>query len=546
MPWRCRPQPCRRGMGEILQARTSSTLLAPASLTRPSGIWKLQVCPNCFGSSSDSRKLVQGLREVIGGASGSILEPAESGRFIDRLNPKLVKTLTVLGFSLPVVGYFWMIARYSVNVIYQDQWSDITVIQHSHSRLIDWGTLWAQHNENRIFFPNLIVTILARTTHFNIRMEELLSGVMLVLATLLIIWSHKRRSPLTPWLYYCPVLILACSTVQYAAALWGFQMAWYLVLLALAATVALVDRVTLTWPVLLLAIVIAVVGTYSSVQGLLIWPIGLLLLYSRRRAVGFLAVWVIAGSLSAALYLYNLNFTTGSVFAPSLTTHSISPLYFATFAVGDILGYPIKFGGDNTAILLLGVLLVALAIVTLVLFGFRRDDTGGGPIGIALVCFGLMFAGLVAKGRAPLGFWAASSSGYTIYDLFIPAGIYLTLVGQKQVAPHRRGDNRAIDSPSDPVRSRGRIHWIALLAMGWTLAAVIVLQVVTGVGNGIAGARSMNSAELKAASIERNIDHSSDEEVLANLAFYQSPSMTRRQARIASELRLSLFSADDH
>ena len=60
---------------------------------------------------------------------------------------------------------------------------------------------------------------------------------MLVAATFLLIHAHKRRSPAVPWLYYCPVVILACSVVQYGATLWGFQMAWYLVLLALALVV---------------------------------------------------------------------------------------------------------------------------------------------------------------------------------------------------------------------------------------------------------------------------------------------------------------------
>ena len=76
--------------------------------------------------------------------------------------------------------------------------------------------------------------------------EEFLSGLMLVAATFLLIHAHKRRSPDVPWLYYCPVVILACSVVQYGATLWGFQLAWYLVLLALAFVVVFIDRNELT------------------------------------------------------------------------------------------------------------------------------------------------------------------------------------------------------------------------------------------------------------------------------------------------------------
>ena len=60
-------------------------------------------------------------------------------------------------------------------------------------------------------------------------------------------------------------------------------MAWYLVLLSLAATIALLDRPTLTLPTFVAAAVVAVVGSYSSTQGLLIWPVGLVLLYLRGR-----------------------------------------------------------------------------------------------------------------------------------------------------------------------------------------------------------------------------------------------------------------------
>ena len=154
-------------------------------------------------------------------------------RIVDRLDRRLVNTLTAIGFAAPVLVYFWMVHHYSVNVIVGDQWDDVTVIEHSYTHLFDWGSLWAPHNENRIFFPNLVVLLLARTTQFNIQVEEYLSAMMLSATTALLIWVHKRRSPSTPWLYYCPVVLLAFSIVQYGNSLWGFQMAWYMVMLFL-------------------------------------------------------------------------------------------------------------------------------------------------------------------------------------------------------------------------------------------------------------------------------------------------------------------------
>ncbi len=303
---------------------------------------------------------------------------------VDRVDRRLVNLATVLGFALPVVGYFGLIHRYSINVIFGDQWNDVTVIRHSYSHLFDWGSLWAQHNENRIFVPNLIVVLLAHTTHFNIQVEEYLGAIMLVVAIALIIWAHKRRTPSAPWLYYCPVALLGLSIVQYENSLWGFQMAWYLVLLALATAMVLVDRVTMTWLTLIGAIATAVVGSFSSLQGLLIWPAGLLLLYHRRRAGRFVVAWIAAAAASFVIYFYNFNTsaTSGSPSHGYSLQHPLAAIKFYVFEVGDIVGLPRVYNGPGgNAVLLLGLVILVLAVLTLVAYGIRRDERGAARSG---------------------------------------------------------------------------------------------------------------------------------------------------------------------
>ncbi len=67
--------------------------------------------------------------------SDSELLPATTGRnrFVDRFDPKVVNALTIVGFVLPVVVYFWTLHRYSLNVIVGDQWADLVVIGHSYT-----------------------------------------------------------------------------------------------------------------------------------------------------------------------------------------------------------------------------------------------------------------------------------------------------------------------------------------------------------------------------------------------------------------------------
>ena len=201
-------------------------------------------------------------------------EAQEGGTWqIGSLHPTMVKVLTALGFVLPMAGYLAMVAHYQVNAIWADQWGDVHVLVQNAGRFPNWSSLWGLHTDNRVFFPNLIVIALSHTVRFNIEVEEYLSALMLFGATALLIWAHKRRSPATPLIYYCPVAFLMLTFAQSQDSLWGFQMAWYLVLLALAVSMVLLDRQKFAWPILVCSIVAAAVGSYSSVQGLLIWPV---------------------------------------------------------------------------------------------------------------------------------------------------------------------------------------------------------------------------------------------------------------------------------
>ena len=84
--------------------------------------------------------------------------------------------------------------------------------------------------------------------------EEYVSALMLVGSAVLVVVAHRRRSRLTPMLWYLPVMLLLFSFVQYQNTLWGFQMAWYLVTLSLVGALYLLDRPHLTHVAFLAAI----------------------------------------------------------------------------------------------------------------------------------------------------------------------------------------------------------------------------------------------------------------------------------------------------
>jgi hypothetical protein len=443
--------------------------------------------------------------------------PAPSERFVDRIDPRVVRVLTVLGFGLPVLGYLWLLVRYSVNTMYADQWSDVAVIKQSYAHFFPWGPMWLQHFENRVFFPNIVVVLLTHTVHFNVQVEEYLGAVMLLASSVIILWAHKRRARSLPWLYYCPVAFLVFSVVQYQNTLWGFQLAWFMVLLALATAIVLLDRRSLSWMLLVGAIVAAVIGSFSSLQGLLIWPTGLVLLYYRRRSLPYVGVWIAAAGASAILYFHNYDFavTPQSQFARH---HPLATVKFFLFA---------------------------MAVGTVVIVGLRRDVTSSSPVGVALICYGLLFAALITQGRSFLGFGGASFSRYTTFDVLILVGIYLALLGRVPGASLDLTTAEPEVGRAGPTRPRRtRNGWSDRVALPGALAIVlvaIVVQIPLGAYNGVRGARSLHASDLKAASVLRNIDHASDGQIADALYFLEPPSVIRQQANTLREHRLNVF-----
>jgi hypothetical protein len=301
------------------------------------------------------------------------------------------------------------------------------------------------------------------------------------------------------------------------------------------------------------------VGSFSSLEGLLIWPIGLVLLYQRKRSPAIALGWLAAAVASSGLYFYNFTINERYVGA---WAHPLVAFKFFSFAIGDVVGLqlngsPYPYSG-YAAVRLLGLVIVVLAVGVLIAYGIRRDESGGTPIGVALICAGLLFAVMVTNGRIVLGFQGASQSRYTTFDLLVPIGIYLSLLGRPFVELSSQRVNAwpagyghaevALGKGARPLRDRTRWFRYRLLATGslqagarCALGIVIALQLALGLHYGLAGARTNYGNNIEAARVLRNFKHEPDDQLIFYLDSFGSTSFVREQAHTLEVHHLSLF-----
>ena len=230
--------------------------------------------------------------------------------------------------------------------------------------------------------------------------------------------------------FYPPVAFLVFTLGQYENTLFGYQLWLYLVIATLAATLYLLNLPRVSWLILVGAIAIAVIGSYSAVDGLCIWPAGLVVLLWKRRPRAFVLTWLISAVATTALYFYHLNSSAASGGSHTyLLEHPLSSAEFFFFAIGDLMGksLPQRPGSSDPSIVIVGVAIFLLAVLCLAIYG-RRRSLSRSPVGPALICFGVLLAILVTFGRAHIGLWGASQSRFVTEDLLILVGCYLCLL----------------------------------------------------------------------------------------------------------------------
>jgi len=259
--------------------------------------------------------------------------------------------------AVPLLILIWVVARYSIDVPYLDQWDFVPLIDKMYQGQLTFHDLWMQFNEHRILFPKLIMLGLAWLTHWNIRYESAAS-VLLAMGVFLVLAWQIRASARVFGERQLRWALPACSLVAFSASqyenfLWGWQLGLLLGLLASLGAILLLANGPFGWGKFAGAVVLGIVATYSFANGVLVWVIGLgllcvirpnnsplavrtaLPLSSNRLAIG---IWSFAAAVCMGLYLWDYQ---KPAHHPQLTSIFSRPVVF--------ISYVLKYIGSTCA-----------------------------------------------------------------------------------------------------------------------------------------------------------------------------------------------------
>jgi hypothetical protein len=341
-----------------------------------------------------------------------------------------LRYVSVAAAAAPAILIVVLVVRYWTNVPFWDDWEFYSTISAYHHGTLSFATFYAQHNEHRILFPNLVMFVLAQASGWDVRWEMCFSLVV-ALVTFGLLALMLRRGLRSGWLLGVTVPLASLvlfSPVQYENWLWGWQIEWFMMVLGVVGALCAlsISKSPRSWKPVVVAMAAATLATYSVGSGMLVWVACLPVLLVDRRLRRWTPVWVVLAAVEIGLYFTHYQKMSDQ---DSITTILGHPKAFGHY-LSIYLARPLvsEFSPHKSA-LVTGWLLVVLAAAFGYLAVRRRADLVVALPWFCLAGYTVLAGTVTASSRLVFGLEQAAASRYTaISNLFVVSTIAVVCV----------------------------------------------------------------------------------------------------------------------
>lgn len=362
---------------------------------------------------------------------------ARAGSFLN--HESAIGPLLVLLVLLAWLAFTWFqtikrMARYYTPVPMWDYWRTAAFLHFYQA--FDLRVLWQQHNEHRIVFPEIVFAADYLLLHGRQLLPLAISFLCYAGSWLLLARAFGRDAAVPPLVRRIGILLAGIIIGWQGSAVVladTFLLEWTLLQFAVLVSLALMPRLKETGArtVLVGIIVAAIVATYSSANGLLLWPVligaALLLSVDKRQLMAL----VLSGIVSIAVYFIGYHFTS-------------------SLSIGKVLSHPwysLEFAG---------------AYVSMP-FGAIKSTEFGVRLGLISLVMTAIFAVIAFKKGL-----AASPTGIVLFGwyVFIVLTVFLTAAGRMDPADPAFGSAKAARYLTGPL-----VTWAVFILLCLWLSA---------------------------------------------------------------------------
>lgn len=261
--------------------------------------------------------------------------------------------------AVPVIYFFILLDAHVVNIPYTDDFNLLETVQklRNASNVVDMmKVLFEQVNQHRFAFERIVMLIMfAITGTVNIKTQIVIGNLFLLGIGYLLYLNFKKEN--ISWHLFIPVPYVLFNLVFFENVYWGIAALQNTPLIFFAFLtahgLARQDRKGFR-----IAVIAALLTTFTSGSGMLAWVVGAVLLGFQKRFISLL--WWVAGMAAVLLFYFYFDYTFIPATGEKVWTHPVFNLLYVFAFWGNALFMDVRhplvpaFHRDLIACVILG------------------------------------------------------------------------------------------------------------------------------------------------------------------------------------------------
>lgn len=248
---------------------------------------------------------------------------------------------------------------YGFDTPFQDGWEFVPVLKawFEHSWTTLFAELWTQHNEHRLLVPRMVMLVLAVTTGWNLRYENIVTYLCAwMIFALLVKWLYQdyagTKRNFSPGIT-CLVSLLVFSLTQWHMWLWGWMMQIEMNVLFCCIGFRAFSNLEERWKHFWVGCLAGLAAMFSFGTGLAFFPLVFLLFlldgaFNQARKKTMLATLVVVSVAAFGAYFWGFNLPEArQIDSASLISILRLPVYVLAY-----LGAPLASFDYRAAVIL--------------------------------------------------------------------------------------------------------------------------------------------------------------------------------------------------
>ncbi len=356
----------------------------------------------------------------------------------------LTRVILIFLIIFPFLYAFLYIYLFGVNVPYYDQFlQEVEGIIKYYNGSLSFDFLFSHFNENRPFFERVVSIVLGVITGYNVIYESVLTILITIVSLGVLFLMFKKDHGISniSLLFFVPVAYYVFNLLQLGNFLFGLYLGHALTVLMFFLAVYLIDEtMKINWK-FFIAILAAIVGSFSHVTGLVIWPVIFLqiCLGDVKDRSKRLFVWGI--SAVALFIVYFTGYEQPGYHPPifyAFQHYSSGVAGFLT-SVGTAVFHDVVLHADLNLLMapFFGIFMIALFFI-LIIVNWKSDVFRANSKWMSLVFFSLLLSAAITIGRSAFGELYVYQLKYYVVTYPSIIGIYCfslnCIAGQKETA----------------------------------------------------------------------------------------------------------------